>query len=101
MTTRMRLGMGMPLADVAALPVYGRGWRRRLALLSGLAQAAAVAPGNGEPATNGRRPERVWLLGRRWRPRQLPAAAFGSPAPPSVSLAGRDRGRSFTLGRGG
>jgi hypothetical protein len=54
MTTRMRLGMGMPLADVAALPVYGWGWRRRLALLSGLAQAAAVAPGNGEPATRGR-----------------------------------------------
>jgi hypothetical protein len=61
MTTRMRLGIGMPLADVAALPVYGRGWRRRLALLSGLAQAAAVAPGNGEPATRGSsRPERVW-----------------------------------------
>jgi hypothetical protein len=53
-TTRMGFGMPTPVADVLALPIRGRGRRRRLALLTGIAEAAAAVPGDAEPASNGR-----------------------------------------------
>jgi hypothetical protein len=53
-TTRMGSGMRTPVAEVSALPIHGRGRRRRLALLPGLAEAAAAIPGEADPATNGR-----------------------------------------------
>jgi hypothetical protein len=53
-TTRMGFGMRTPVADLPALPIHGRGRRRRLALLLGLAKAAAAVPGEAEPAAKGR-----------------------------------------------
>lgn len=53
-TTRMGFGMPSPLAEVPALLIRGRGRRRRLALLLGLAEATAAVPGEAEPTSNGR-----------------------------------------------
>jgi hypothetical protein len=53
-TMRMRSGMRTPVAEVSALLIRGRGRRRRLALLRGLAEAAAAVPGDAKPATNAR-----------------------------------------------
>ena len=53
-TTRMGFGMRTPLAEVPALLIRGRGQRRRLALLLGLAEATAAVPGEAEPTSNGR-----------------------------------------------
>jgi hypothetical protein len=53
-TTRMGFVMPSPLAEVPALLIRGRGRRRRLALLLGLAEATAAVPGEAEPTSNGR-----------------------------------------------
>ena len=53
-TTRMGFGMRTPLAEVPALLIRGRGQRRRLALLLGLAEATAAVPGEAEPTSNDR-----------------------------------------------
>jgi hypothetical protein len=53
-TTRMGSGMRAPVAEVSALLIRGGVWRRRLALRPVLAEAAAAAPGEAEPAANGR-----------------------------------------------
>src|SRR4029453_13644953 len=52
-TTRMGFVMPTPLAEVPALLIRGRGRRRRLALLLGLAEAPAAVPGGGQTTPHG------------------------------------------------
>ena len=54
MTIPAGFGMQASLADALALPIHGRGRRRRrLGWLPGLAEAAAAIPGHAKPAANG------------------------------------------------
>jgi hypothetical protein len=89
------MGFGMPTAptDIPALPVQGRG-RRRLALLLGLAEAAAAVPWRAEPAANGRLIESWCSYQPKHRSQgghhQQPSC-HGHP-PPSL-LQGRDQAK--------
>jgi hypothetical protein len=101
-TTRMGLGMRTPLTDPPIPPIRGWGRRRRLALLPGLAEAAAAVLREADPAANGRLIE-GWRGYQPKQPRRPSLAAFVSPAPlpaccRAVTRAGvprwRDRGRN-------